>query len=136
MKIFDAEKVDWVIHGVVDSEKEEVNYHTHGLDSHGFREISIALSIPQEIGQSILNMAGLMLLEKGKDFGEMEYIEDLCAVGIYAITVNDEETGLVQTRFIFPDKNGRFPWDKNVDAGFERQMKGIDIENLKYSNLN
>lgn len=120
--------VDWVIHCVQNDEKKEIEFHTHGLSKHGYRELSIAMNLPLEIGQTIMNDTGLLLLDRGRDFDDMEVIMNVCNAPVYMAVVEDgHQEGRIQTRIIFPDENGLFPWDEGVQDYCVRQIENVRL---------
>ena len=122
--------ITWTIHGVIGMAEEHKgkfkdvtymgNFHTHGLDLYGHRELCIVLNMPQEKAGELLNNMGLMISKKGRTFSEgiqKDVLQNDYDVEL--ISFEDDPTLYV----ILPDVNNKFPSDADCEEGYNYQYE-------------
>lgn len=110
--------------------KHTMNYHTHGLAAYtGGRELQSVLALPYDVVRPVMDQIALSIAWEGL------HLTDGMTVPVMDQTVCikelDDENGRPAYRVIFPDKNGRFPWDSDVDPNFSIQT--LPAKTLFYS---
>lgn len=124
-------KPTWIIHGVYPTEadlkkdknaKYCVNYHTHGLDNYGHRELCIPFPLDKETAMNILNNMGFLIAEGKKEFKEGLIEGDEIITNGYNLwgkTFDGDPTLYIYV----PDVNNKFPHDEDCDEDFKEQEK-------------
>lgn len=111
----------WIIHGVF--EDNGVVYHTHGLNEYDSLELELNLPLPEDDAMIFLNMIGLRIAN-GQPYKDGDVAKDLFNVPI----VFKETPGIssmtdeLHLRVIFPDAQGKFPWDDNCHPDYANQI--------------
>lgn len=122
----------WLVMGVGGSETEPGFCYTIGLHSLGLPEV-IIMGLPPTNGQTLLNDVGFMMKEQGgpvefgKSYDEFanlptqfvevdeQYIKEyMCQAGFYY----GESTPLKAIQMVWPDTQGKFPWDMEFEERF------------------
>lgn len=120
----------WIIHGVFPTEEDVKkdpsaiycsNYHTHGLDNYGHRELCIPFPLDRETASAILNNMGFLIANEGKVFDE-GLIDGTDIItnryNLWGMSYDNDPTLYV----LVPDKNHKFPHHKNCDKIFKEQL--------------
>ena len=133
--------IDWVIHYVAngavceDCGKVEngfipgfCNAHTHGLEKYHHQDFQMVLNYgPKEICR-ILNTFGLAV-QRGTRFHNGQYVAGIyedCAVRLQEFTECDRKV----LRVIIPDKDNRFPDERDCELPYLMQFMETDAYNL------
>ena len=117
----DIQKPTWIIHGVY--EEEGIVYHTHGLKDYDSLELELNLSLPEDNAMIFLNIIGLRIAN-GTIYQDNDVANDLFNLPIIfkeveGISSDSHERHL---RVIFPDANGKFPWDDGCNPDYAKQI--------------
>lgn len=121
------DKPTWIIHNVFGYETLPEkdfeyfgNFHTHGLNEYGHRELCICINIPQEVACGILNACGMMIANNGETFEKgisNKVLED-------GYNVFFEEYPDDPVLYIFlPDENNKFPQNNDCNELYKLQGK-------------
>lgn len=131
-------QIDWVIHGCANGVQCEYcgdtengflpgtcNFHTHGMDKYNHMDFQMILAYPYEEICRILNTFGLRV-QAGERFKAGDMVSGIyedCDVRLSEF----EETGRTVLRVIIPDKNNRFPEEKECDSKYSVQLFTTDF---------
>lgn len=130
-------KIDWIIHlcanGAVCETCGEVengylpfacNAHTHGMEKYNHIDFQMVLRTSNEEIMRILNTFGLKV-KAGERFKNGDLIEGIylnCPVRLSEFT----ENGRTVLRVVVPDKENRFPEDRDCEYPYSLQMIHTD----------
>lgn len=126
-KHFDKQikKYGWAAH-YVPYDDYHINYHTHGLyEKYKHHDFQITLPVSAENAHGIIH--GLIEdVKKGQKFEvNLDYIGYLGSG--YRIQFKQfVECGRPVLRLLFPDKNGKMPFDSDCDKYFKMQLDVLD----------
>lgn len=121
-------KIDWIIHGVIDDEKDSISYHTHGLDKHGMLELELKIDFEPKQANEFINLIAMHLIENKIIINEEDIIEGIFNTPIYfkkmkAInTMNELGFKTDVLRVVFQDPNFLFPWEDGCHPAYKAQL--------------
>jgi hypothetical protein len=113
---------DWQIHAVCNMHEEFPqykhigDYHTHGLDKYGHKELCLPMNFRPEAAVAVLNTIGERISE-GAVYFEGLY-EDQFPTSVEFVSFPDVDELFV----ILPDSNGRFPDDPDGCSEYYRDQ--------------
>lgn len=127
----DQPEITWKIHGVMIQGEEGyedkefiANYHTHGFDAYGHREMCIVLDIEDKIAAEILNNTGLRIAGN-----KASYKEGKC----HDILQNDYDVEFISFSgdptlyMMLPDPNNLFPEDEGCIEPYKYQYEYAEL---------
>ncbi len=120
----------WIIHYVTDVSEKYLDpiykyigdFHTHGLDKLGHKELCIPLNIDSRLGASILNCLGEEICN-GREFTESCRYSNILTCDFQVVSF----PGSTELFVIFPDENGKFPGDNGCEFPYSEQLKYAEI---------
>jgi len=103
---------DWIIHYVPYS--DHIDAHTHGLSrKHDHPELQITLPVNMELVKYVINTMGIAV-SNGKKFSDGDEIFGLFENQDLPVRlIARKATGENVLRIVLPDKNSKFPDDKD-----------------------
>lgn len=125
------EKYGYYIHCIIDVDPLEA--HTHGLMDVGYPEVGIKLGLDPDNVHRMLNVVAQKILKKEITCsdGTTLQLDELCTLPVTFKLLTEDLTPSIILRIIFPDVNGRFPWDEGCNQEFKKQWSLEDELNNK-----
>ena len=121
-------KIDWIIHGIIDDEKDSISYHTHGLDKHGMLELELKIDFEPKQANEFINLIAMHLIQNKIIIKEEAIVEKIFNTPIYfkkmkAInTMNELGFKTDVLRVVFQDPNFLFPWEEGCHPAYKSQL--------------
>lgn len=123
-------KPDWIIHYIL---CERPSSHTHGLDQYGSLELELNLPVSQKKAAMILNLVGMEIAEKGKQYHSGDREDDVFTLPVYLFetgpAVPDAHFDRV-LRVLLCDRDGRYPWEDGCDPGYAAQLSASEKQEM------
>ena len=102
-------KHGWYAHWVFDDPKcpFEVNFHTHGVESYGHRNLQLCMKMNPQVVMSFFHII-IDRIKKGEEFlPDVDY-PDIAAGGYMVRFIETKECGRDMLRIIIPAKDGTY----------------------------
>ena len=120
------EKPTWIIHNVLgyDNLPEEDfdyfgNFHTHGLNEYGHKELCLCINIEPKLATGILNTCGLMIANDKEVF---KGVSEKVLEGGYKVYFEEFPNDPVLYIYL-PDANNRLPQDEDCNPIYKMQKE-------------
>lgn len=116
-------KPTWVIHGVVDKlEANGIVYHTHGMGRYDSLELELNLPLSLKDACRLLNSIGLKIAN-GRKFKENEKIKGVLMCSFMLKRMKGIcKTDVDILRVLIPDEYEHYPWDKDCEDVYNKQL--------------
>jgi hypothetical protein len=122
----------WAVQAVFPlTEDDEWLIYSVGLAARGLPEFAV-VGLPQDIGHSVINRIAEWAIQNGvPPLGEEWGTEEFdVSIPLFLIPRSDLEVNVARffepeaavVQILWPDQNGRWPWDESADFQCRRQM--------------
>lgn len=111
-----------------------INVHTHGLDKYGHLEFECVLPYRATDMQTIFDLLACLVIKCGNHFEEGCYtniMTDNYRLCFVEVPDHYDESKTV-LRIIYPDENGKMPWEDGCEEHYAKQIVGIPAEKYRY----
>ncbi len=108
-----------------------ISAHTHGLEDYGQTEFELVLPYSQDDMATFFNSLIAMVVDDGRHFEEGCYTDILTDdYRMYFIEMPDfYQEGKKVLRIIYPDEEGKMPWEEGCEKHYAMQI--FDIPKAK-----
>ena len=115
-------KYGWIVHYVFPAKEGELaNIHTHGVEENfNHKDFQIVLPLPQQLVHSLL-VSVVERVKRGERFEPQKPYSNIIAnYNVYF--VEKYEGDRLVLRMIFPDEQGKYPWDSGCEPYYCDQV--------------